>query len=58
MQVYIESITDNPDGSVTAVVNMDLDTSLVFARIGLLKTITDEVKDFERESIKDEINEE
>lgn len=37
----IESITENEDGSADVSLNMDYDTLVAFAKIGLLKAMTD-----------------
>lgn len=43
----IESITENEDGSADVSLNMDYDTLVAFAKIGLLKAITDAVEEVE-----------
>ena len=47
--IKVESITDNPDGSADIVVNMDYESMVNFARIGLLKTIRDAADTAEKE---------
>jgi hypothetical protein len=41
MEIDIESITDNEDGSATIVFNIDHESLRIFAEIGILKTLTD-----------------
>lgn len=43
----IESITENEDGSADVSLNMDYDTLVAFAKIGLLKAMTDAAEEVE-----------
>jgi hypothetical protein len=42
--IEVESITENEDGSADVLFNMTQDELLVFAKIGLLKVLTDSTK--------------
>lgn len=52
--IKIENITDNADGSCDIKFNMDQDDLVVFAKIGLLKVLTDAAQETVEQSQKNE----
>jgi hypothetical protein len=57
MKIDVLSITNNPDGSGTMIVDFDKEALVTFAKIGLLKVLTDEaeriIKEHEDEHSED-----
>ena len=41
VKFFVESITDTEDGGANMIVNMDYETLLAFAKIGIMKVIED-----------------
>lgn len=41
MNITVESVTEHDDGSATVIFNMSNEATQIFAKIGLLKVLTD-----------------
>lgn len=44
MKIDIISIVDNPDGSMTMTVDFDNESLVAFAKLGLMKTLTEQAE--------------
>lgn len=53
-QIEVISFEENEDGSATLVVDMDYDTLLLFAKKGLLSTLTEAANKIVEENKSDE----
>ena len=49
IEMKVLSVVDNDDGSATVQLEMDWDTVVLFAKIGILKALQDSVKDVDNE---------
>lgn len=56
-RIEVLGITDNDDDSATVTLEMDHDAVMIFARIGLLKVLTDTANDVIKASEEDGIDE-
>lgn len=57
MKIDVVSITDNPDGSATMIVDFDNEALVNFAKVGLLKVLMDEAERVIKENeVEDDVD--